>query len=58
MADLTAEEMQRIVNERMNDVEPSNTSKEADEFRASIEKDIEEAKEKGWEVSIPGEWEI
>lgn len=55
---LTTEQMQMIVADLMLEREPRVTGQEADSFRTEIADDIELAKEKGWEVVIPPEWEV
>ncbi len=55
---LTSEQMQRILSDEVNGKEPTIHGEEADQFREDLKPDLKLAKEKGWIIEIPGEWEV
>lgn len=54
---LTTDEMMKIMQEEVNEKEPTIRSPEANDFREDLAKDIAKAKKNGWVIEIPGEWE-
>ena len=52
---LTSEQMEQITVDLLNGSPPRVTGKEADEFRAAVQKDIDLAKKNGWVIEIPTE---
>ena len=55
---LTTEQVIEILIDATTGREPSVTGPEADELRQAIAKDIEKAKEQGYSIRVPSEWEV
>ena len=58
MADLTTEEMNQILVDQLVGREPRIWGSEADALRKSLTKDIADAKVSGYQIEIPGEFEV
>lgn len=56
MPALTSDEIIEILVDEMTGRERRNLSKEADDLRAKIRPEIEEADRKGYIVNVPSEW--
>jgi hypothetical protein len=52
---LTSEQVEKIAVDMINGAPPRVTGREADAFRKRLERDLEFARERGWEVEIPFE---
>jgi hypothetical protein len=56
MKKLTTDEMNDILVDELTDREQKGP--DAKEFRKELRKDIKLAREKGWDITIPAEWEV
>lgn len=55
---LTTEQMARITTDTLLGRQQNVVGPEADRFRASLARDMAEAKRLGYTISIPQEWEV
>jgi hypothetical protein len=52
---LTSEQVEKIAVDLINGAPPRVTGRKADAFRRRLARDLEFARERGWEVEVPFE---